>query len=311
MAYVLYIASAMGALALYLMLPAGRRRAPVVGGLLGLVVLGGLGLCLVALVNPADRPSLYYYIFTAISFIAAVRVICQRRPVYSALYFVLVVLSVAGMFLVLEAEFMAFATIIIYAGAILVTYLFVIMLASLPASSADEQQIPLYDRLAREPLAASALGFVLLAVLSQAIFVPAAPIERRADVSDLKLAVDLLPGRVVKVLDEHHLLTPDQTVASMSLVGPAPRYQQLKVELTDQTTLSFPLDHQTGDRWVLRDAISNAVGNIDRVGVNLFESHVLGIELAGIVLLVSMVGAVVMARKRVIAQTTAPAEPQT
>lgn len=311
MAYVLYIASAIGALALYLMLPAGRRRAPVVGGLLGLAVLGGLGLCLVGLVNPENRPSVYYYIFTAIAIIGAFRVICQRRPVYSALYFVLVVLSVAGMFLVLEAEFIAFATIIIYAGAILVTYLFVIMLASLPASSADEREIPLYDRLAREPLAASALGFVLLAVLSQAIFVPAAPIDRRADVSNLKLAVDLLPGRVVKVLHEHHLLETDHTVASMRLVGPAPRYEQLNVQLSDRTELNFPLDHQAGDRWVLRDAIDNAVGNIDRVGVNLFESHVLGIELAGIVLLVSMVGAVVMARKRVVAERSSPSEAQT
>ena len=46
-------------------------------------------------------------------------------------------------------------------------------------------------------------------------------------------------------------------------------------------------------------AITDRVGNIDRVGMALFQGHPLGIELAGVILLLSMVGAIVIGRKRV------------
>ncbi len=47
------------------------------------------------------------------------------------------------------------------------------------------------------------------------------------------------------------------------------------------------------------EVIAASVYNTDRVGLNLFESHTLGIELAGVVLLVSMVGAIVISRRQV------------
>ena len=58
----------------------------------------------------------------------------------------LVVLSSAGLFLTLSAEFIAFAMVIIYGGAILVTYMFVIMLASQSSPSGDLNEQPEYDR---------------------------------------------------------------------------------------------------------------------------------------------------------------------
>ena len=58
---------------------------------------------------------------------SAIRVITHPHPVYAALYFILTIIAMAGLILLLSAEFMAFAVIIVYAGAILVTYLFVIM----------------------------------------------------------------------------------------------------------------------------------------------------------------------------------------
>ena len=108
--------------------------------------------------------------FGLIAIAAAVRMITHPRPVYAALYFVIVVLSSAALFLLLEAEFMAFALIIVYAGAILITYLFVLMLAEQAPQPGQEAGQPEYDRVPREPAAAATVGFVMLALLSDVIF---------------------------------------------------------------------------------------------------------------------------------------------
>ena len=72
--------------------------------------------------------------------------ITQQNPARAALSFALVVLSTCGLFLLLAAPFLMAATIIVYAGAIVVTFLFVIMLA--PADG-------LSDADARSPRAAA------------------------------------------------------------------------------------------------------------------------------------------------------------
>ena len=111
---------------------------------------------------------IYYYLFSGIAIVSAVRVITHTRPVYAALWFVMVVLASAGLFLVLSAQFMAFAVVIIYGGAILVTYMFVLMLAS--QSTPDGGSSQGYDKVAKEPVLACAAGFLLLAVLLSVIF---------------------------------------------------------------------------------------------------------------------------------------------
>ena len=150
MDYALLAATALGAIGLYLMLP--RERAPLarLGLIMGAVSLAGFFLFLVragaqAVGTPSSGPPIYFYLFAAIMIGGAVGVICQPRPVYAALYFVLVTLAGAGMFVLLLAEFMAIVLIIIYAGAILVTYVFVIMLAS-QGSTGGNVSAPAYDR---------------------------------------------------------------------------------------------------------------------------------------------------------------------
>src|SRR6266480_4416755 len=120
----------------------------------------------------------YFWIFSAIAIFGAIRVVTHTKPVYSALYFVLTVFASAGLFLLLWAEFMAAALILIYAGAILVTYVFVIMLAaeaSAPGASTRgatgvREQLADHDAVSREPVIASAVGFALLGVLLLVIF---------------------------------------------------------------------------------------------------------------------------------------------
>lgn len=112
----------------------------------------------------------YFWIFAAIALVSAMRVVTHPRPVYSALYFVLTIMATAGLFILLSAEFMAAALVLIYAGAILVTYVFVIMLAAQTSSDGPLTKLADYDTQAREPVAATALGFTLMALLMFVIF---------------------------------------------------------------------------------------------------------------------------------------------
>jgi NADH:ubiquinone oxidoreductase subunit 6 (subunit J) len=99
-----------------------------------------------------------FFAFALEAFTFAVLMIVQRNPARAAIFFAVVVLSVCGLFLLLAAPFLMAATIIIYAGAIIVTFLFVIMLAqqSRPTDANDRS---------REPSLAAAVGFVLLGTL--------------------------------------------------------------------------------------------------------------------------------------------------
>ncbi|MDR3678252.1 MAG: NADH-quinone oxidoreductase subunit J [Acidobacteriota bacterium] len=72
--------------------------------------------------------SIFFYIFAAITVLAALNMVLQRTPVYSALSLIVVLCSLAGVYLQLGAEFMAVIQVIVYAGAIMVLFVFVIML---------------------------------------------------------------------------------------------------------------------------------------------------------------------------------------
>ena len=72
--------------------------------------------------------SILFYIFAAVAVLAALNMVVQRTPVYSALSLIVVLCSLAVIYLLLSAEFMAVIQIIVYAGAIMVLFVFVIML---------------------------------------------------------------------------------------------------------------------------------------------------------------------------------------
>jgi len=221
-----------------LLLPS-RREAPwrKVGG----AVLAAAGAVLAALLvrwaagAPGGAMNAYFWIFSIIAIAASVRVITHQKPVYSALYFVLTVFATAGLFILMWAEFMAAALVLIYAGAILITYVFVIMLAAeaTPAAGASATAVVAdHDAVSREPVLACLAGFALMAVLLFVIFDKA----------------DQLPREAVQ-----------PAAASVAVVGPT---QQL--------------------------------------GVYLFRHHLVNLQLAGLILTVAMIGAIMISRRRVV-----------
>src|ERR1039457_172597 len=69
-----------------------------------------------------------FYAFAAILVFAALRVISSRNPVHSALWLVLSFFSAAGVWILLQAEFLAIALVLVYVGAVMVLFLFVVMM---------------------------------------------------------------------------------------------------------------------------------------------------------------------------------------
>ncbi len=83
--------------------------------------------------------TILFYLFGTLAVISAILVISQRNVVHSAMFLAVTLLSVAGIFLTLHAEFLAGVQVIVYVGGILVLFVFVIMLIALRRAEAERQ----------------------------------------------------------------------------------------------------------------------------------------------------------------------------
>lgn len=82
--------------------------------------------------------SVIFYIFAAILLFAATMVITVRNPVRAALFLVLAFFTSAGIWLMLEAEFLAISLVLVYVGAVLVLFLFVVMMLDIDLAPLKE-----------------------------------------------------------------------------------------------------------------------------------------------------------------------------
>jgi NADH:ubiquinone oxidoreductase subunit 6 (subunit J) len=150
----IWLPLAAGALAVYWLLPRPRAYPWAWGALAGAAALVLAGWLLVR-TGAVTAEVVLFYAFSGIAIVAGALLVTQHNPARAALSFALVVLSTTGLFLLLAAPFLMAATIIVYAGAIIVTFLFVLMLAQQEGlSDADDRS--------REPLLSTLTGFVLL-----------------------------------------------------------------------------------------------------------------------------------------------------
>ena len=159
-----------------------------------------------------------FFIFATMAIVSAVIVIVNRNPIYSAVSLVITLFSLAGIFLLLEAYFLAAVQIIVYAGAIMVLFLFVIML--------------------------------------------------------------LNPEREAKFLSLAHPRTMIVTLLSITFIG-----------------MIFSL--VTGSVRYIGEAASSVgdLGTTRNIGLTLFTKYLLPFEIASLLLLVALVGAVLMTKR--------------
>lgn len=86
--------------------------------------------------------SVFFFYFAAIIMTTSILVVALRNPVYSALALLIMFFHVAGLYVTLHAEFLAAVQVIVYAGAILVLYLFVVMLLNVRREDRYHAQLP-------------------------------------------------------------------------------------------------------------------------------------------------------------------------
>ncbi len=72
--------------------------------------------------------SALFYLFSAVMLFAALRVITARNPVHAALYLVLAFFQASGIWMLLKAEFLSITLVLVYVGAVMVLFLFVVMM---------------------------------------------------------------------------------------------------------------------------------------------------------------------------------------
>lgn len=156
---VLLTAFVAGALGLGLLLPRGASSwiARAIGTLLS-VVSAGMWFALWLRWDDWLAASTFYLV-AGITVLSAGATVTLRNPVYSAIWFAMTLLGTAGIFLILGAQFLGVATIVVYAGAILVTLLFVLMLAQ-PRGTAY------YDRLSWEAWLSATSGALAVALFT-------------------------------------------------------------------------------------------------------------------------------------------------
>jgi len=113
--------------------------------------------------------SLLFYVFGAAAIVASLLVIGQRNPIYSVLLLIGSFAALAGLYVLLDAPFLAVIQIIIYTGAIMVLFLFVVMLLNAPREDVPGELVRPASAHGPRRLGA-ALGVILLVELGWAIW---------------------------------------------------------------------------------------------------------------------------------------------
>lgn len=201
-----------------------------------------------------------FWVFAIGALMSGVLMITARNPVYAALWFALATLSTCGLFLLQRAPFLAAATIIVYAGAVIVTFLFVIMLAQQSGAAG-------YDQRSSQSLLATISAFVLLGAISLTL---------QSETIDIVRPVAVAAG------------SPAPSSAAPGSMGAA---MNADLPSTDMVPVS------PGNVMSKADA-DHRVGDLKGLGKSLFGDYLFAVELAGTLLLVASIGAIAIAPRR-------------
>jgi NADH-quinone oxidoreductase subunit J len=234
------LATLSGAVGMWLMLPRGTRRGwPLGAALMVLALVGwasvtlGVWISQVPLLGDWATQGVFS-VLAAVTVVAAIATVTMRNPVYSAIWFGMSLLGTAGLYLLVGAQFLAVATVVVYAGAILVTFLFVLMLAQ-PEGRAG------YDGRSWEALVSAATGIVIVGILSMTFAgaLGAGPIMAAERAAGDRAAGVLVPQHVAQLGAElfgRHLIAVEVagTLLLAALVGAAVVAAQARTRETPQ-----------------------------------------------------------------------------
>jgi NADH:ubiquinone oxidoreductase subunit 6 (subunit J) len=320
----------LGVIGVYLLLPRPRGYPSWWGASIAVLAILAAGFLLV---RPTDAvvETILFYAFSAIAIVAGGFLVTLRNPVKAALSFALVVLSTCGLFLLQAAPFLMAATIIIYAGAILVTFLFVIMLAQQAGLSGA-------DARSREPVLSCVAGFLLLGALLFVLRTTYTNQELDELLRTTELAIQQpsaegiqnVLGKKNEFFERFHRAVEREAVPAMDAKPFRAALDDLQTEWkvqgsdADKLKLTLILLHEAAVRvrnWQgsvapppglalshysqARAPNPDNVGaaplpqeNVGYLGRSLFTDYLLAVELGGTLLLVAAIGAIAITARR-------------
>lgn len=337
------LACALAAAGVYFLLPKPRGRKVAFGVFLALAGLAVLGTFLLDQFGPPAKDDVgtgLFCLFASGAVGFATVLIAQRNPARGAIAFAFVVLNVSGLFVLLAAPFLAAATVVVYAGAIIVTFLFVLMLSHTLGHSPENDRT-------REPLLGSLAGFAFAGLVLFGLY------ESKPDVGAGPDAT-YLPSEVLTDGDKSILETVAEKLrvaagtngatakslvdatesARVELAGvlsrirsrfgfvhshdappPPPadlvlrRVRDVEVQSNAvENTLTNPasdprraVEDLRGGILLLRGSVELPARNVSNLGYLLYSEYLLTVELAGALLLVATIGAVAIAGRKGVA----------
>ena len=208
-----------------------------------------------------------FWVFAVSALLCGVLMITAKNPVYAALWFALATLATCGLFLLQSAPFLAAATIIVYAGAVIVTFLFVIMLAQQSGAAG-------YDQKSGQSVMATISAFVLLGAVA------------------MTLQQEKLEIGVPVVVAKAKGAGTSAAVNSENMISMVPAPAE---SLSPSSEAKAPA--KPGNLLSAADP-DHAVGDLKGLGRSLFSDYLFAVELAGTLLLVASIGAIALAPRR-------------
>jgi NADH:ubiquinone oxidoreductase subunit 6 (subunit J) len=296
----------LAAMALYYLLPKPRNRYIVAGSAAGILALILAAMWLFRTGGAPVPERILFYAFAGLAVAGGGLMVVQSNPARAAICFALVVLNVCGLFLLQGAPFLMAATIVIYAGAIIVTFLFVLMLAQQTGfSDADDRT--------REPFLASFAGFALLGgtllVIDRSFPDPASfnelltKVELASRQSTIEQTLATTGDRaafMAALQREDDRRKGSAASAKMSdaitdleavLSSPRPLLADVKPALSKVLDAGRELQNES-------PAAALPAANVAGIGKLLFTDHLLAVELGGTLLLVATIGAIAITGRR-------------
>ena len=136
-----------------------------------------------------------FWVLAPIAVLAALGLVISRRAVHGALFLAVVMISLAVFFIALEAPFLGVVQIVVYTGAIMMLFLFVIMLVGVDAS--DSRVEPIRGQRGAAVLAGVGLGVLLVSVVSRAVFADPVGLAGAAPEGSVAAIADAIFARYV------------------------------------------------------------------------------------------------------------------
>jgi len=298
----------LAAASVYLLLPRPRGRSVLWGAVCGIpaIALGGF-VCFRS--DGAVFPETFlFYSFSTLAVTGGAVMITQPNPARAAICFALVVMNVCGLFLLQAAPFLMAAVIIIYAGAIIVTFLFVLMLAQ-PTGFSDA------DDRSREPFLAAFAGFTLLTavlLLLDHSYPPVKPFVELLNRVDVARSQDSVAGirnalgdgqAFLNDLGREFRQAPNQKLGKdwKDAIEDLEPELQKKDDRVDVAALKGHLATLVAvgrDIQKAKEVKPLPAENVAALGRLLYSDYILAVELGGALLLVATIGAIAIAGRK-------------